>query len=302
MNSVPTQPNVVVVGVDFSEPSRNALHEAIRFAADAGARLVIAHFLYDEEMAHVKRWKGLTEADIVAGRREHLEAWLAEVDASGVSVDLRIEIGHPFAELTKLVASENAGLLVMGAQGEGHVQHGDAVGSVAKSCLRYPFVDLLLVRKTHRGPFQSVLAAIDFSGDSRIAVHRAAEIAKRDRSDLHVVHVFAPVWKYYGPSEDHEEDVDEYVSNLRNQFSDFAYSELQAVKSLPVNFAVRESFSAYHGILEFAKETRADLVVVGRIGRGTQQLISPGKTAERVIEKSECSVLAVFNPAHASKS
>lgn len=294
MKSLSTHSNVSVVGVDFSESSRHALHEAIRISHDAGARLIIAHFIYDEEMAHIKRWKGLKDSDIVAGRCSHLEAWLSESDVSGVNFDLRIEIGHPFAELTKAVATEKAKLLVLGAQGENHQLHEDAVGSVAKSCLRHPSADLLLVRKAHSGPFQSVLAAIDFSEDSKHAVHRAAEIAKSDGSDLHVVHVFAPVWNYYGPSEGLEDCVAEHVSCLRKQFSDFAYSELQEVKALPVNFAVRESFSAYHGILEYAQETRADLVVVGRIGLGKQTLISPGKTAERVIEKSKYSVLAVF--------
>lgn len=294
--------NVLVVGVDFSEPSRHALHEAIRIARDAGARLIIAHFIYDEEMAHMKRWKGLKDSDIVAGRRSHLEAWLSESDVSGVKMDLRIEIGHPFAGLTKTVEIQRAKLLVLGAQGENHKRHGDAVGSVAKSCLRHPLADLLLIRKAHSGPFQSVLAAIDFSNDSKHAVHRSAEIARSDGSDLQVVHVFAPVWNYYGPSEGLEDCVEAHVFSMRKQLIDFVYSELQEVKTLPVRFAVRKSFSAYHGILEYAKETRADLIVVGRIGLGAQQLVSPGKTAERVIEKSECSVLAVFCPSKKNDS
>jgi len=286
--------NVIVIGVDFSNPSRQALHEAIRIGRGSKARLVVVHFLYDEEMSHFKRWRGLAESDIIAGRKTHLETWLSEFDASGLDLDLRVGIGHPFAELSKIVISEKAKLLVLGAQGENHKLHGEQIGSVAKSCLRHPSTDLLLVRKEHRDSFQNVLAAIDFSKDSKQAVHRAAEVARSDGADLHVVHIFSPVWKYYGDPADFEDEVAGHISELRQKFCDFAYSELKEVKNQPVHFDVRESISAYHGILEYGKEVMADLVVIGRLGKGTRQSISPGRTAERVIEKSSCSVLVTF--------
>ncbi len=296
MNPAPHHSNVVVVGVDFSEPSRHALFEAVRVTGESGARLVVAHFLYDEEMAHAKRWKGISESDIIAGRTAHLEKWLTESGVPRQEIEIRVGIGHPYAELSRAVSSENAKLLVLGAQGENHKNHGDVVGSVAKSCLRHPSTDVLLVRKEHHEPFRNVLAAIDFSKDSKHAVHRAAEIAKSDDSDLHVVHVFAPVWEYYNHrTEDMDAAVEEHMSELRKRFCDFAYSELQEVKKLPIHFDVRESFSAYHGILEYAKEVDADLVVVGQLGRGRQEMITPGRTAERVIEKSNCSVLTVYD-------
>lgn len=294
MDSLLQNSNIIVVGVDFSEPSRHALEEAIRIARGCDARVFVVHYLYDEEMAHFKRWNGIKESDVVAGRRTHLATWLSESRMDDVDVQLRVEVGHPFAEIREIVESENAKLLVLGAQGENHEHHGDLVGSVAKSCLRHPSTDLLLVRKSHREPFKNVLVAIDFSENSKLAVHRAAEVAKSDGADLHVVHIFSPVWKYYERSEEVDAAIEEHVSGLRKQFCDFAYSELQEVKQLPVHFDVRESFSAYNGIVEYANEVFADLIVVGHLGRGIQQLVSPGRTTERVIEKSNCSVLTVF--------
>lgn len=285
---------MIVVGVDFSEPSRHALEEAIRIAKACGARVVVTHFLYDEEMAHFKRWNGLSESDIVAGRRTHLETWLSESDNKGVEIQIKVEVGHPFAEIRKTVESSKADLLVLGAQGENHEHHESLVGSVARSCLRHPSSDILLVRKSHREPFRNVLVAIDFSEGSKLAVHRAAEVAMSDGADLHVVHIFSPVWDYYEPSTELDEAIEEHIADLRKQFCDFAYSELQELKNLPIHFDVRQSFSAYHGIVEYAGEVQADLIVVGHVGIGTQQLLSPGRTTERVIEKSDCSVLTVF--------
>ncbi len=285
---------VIIVGVDFSEPSRHALEEAVRIARSCRVGVIVVHYLYDEEMAHFKRWNGLGDSDIIAGRRTHLETWLGDCDCEGVDVEVRVGIGHPFAELRKVVETVGAKLLVLGAQGENHGGHEDLIGSVARSCLRHPSSDLLLVRKSHRNPFRNILVAIDFSEDSKLAVHRAAAVAKSDGADLHIVHIFSPVWDYYERSEELDEAIGEHISGLRKRFCDFAYSELQELKDLPVHFDVRQSVSAYHGIVEYAEEVQADLIVIGRVGRGMQQLLSPGRTTERVIEKSDCSVLTVF--------
>ena len=42
--------SVIVAGIDFSEPSRHALEVAIRIARLEKGKLIICHFLYDEEM------------------------------------------------------------------------------------------------------------------------------------------------------------------------------------------------------------------------------------------------------------
>lgn len=283
----------IVAGIDFSEPSHHALEEAVRIASREEAKLVICHFLYDEEMAHLTKWVGLTPKAIVAGRKSHLLSWIDALETDDLQLDVRVEVGHPFAELTKTVREEKAKLLVLGAQGESHKTHSHQIGSVARACLRHAPCEVLLLRKEQADRFHTVLAAVDFSENSKEAVRVAAEIARVDQAELHVVHIFAPAWKYYGERAEVEEEVEDYKAEIRKQFCDFIYPELAEARHLPLHFEVRESLSVYHGVLSYANEAGADLIVVGLQGRSAQHSPSPGSTAERIIEKSTCSVLSV---------
>ncbi|MDF1859127.1 MAG: universal stress protein [Verrucomicrobiales bacterium] len=283
----------IIAGVDFSEASHHALEEAVRIANREEAKLIICHFLYDEEMAHLTKWAGLTPEAIVAGRKSHLLSWIDELETDELQLDLRIEVGHPYAELTKTARTEKAKLLVLGAQGESHKTHSHQIGSVARACLRHAPCEVLLLRKEQATRFHTVLAAIDFSENSKEAVHQAVEIAHVDQAELHVIHIFAPAWKYYGERADVAGEVENYKAEIRKEFRDFIYPELAEARHLPLHFDVRESLSAYHGILAHAEEVGADLIVVGLQGRSAQHSPSLGSTAERIIEKSTCSVLSV---------
>ncbi len=290
-----TKPDLqsIVVAVDFSVPSHHAFEEAVRLARTNHARLVVAHFIYDEEMAHLIRWKGLKESDLVAGRKAHLQRWIDDVEASNLIAGIKVEVGHPFAELMKTIENEKADLLMMGAQGENLSQHENSVGAVARSCLRHSPCDILLVRKTHTEPFKSIVVATDFSENSKRAVSEATQFARADKSSLNVVHIFAPNWQHYGERNESREDVDTYLTSLHEKFSDFTYEELDEVEDLEVTFEIQESLSATHGIVEYALENSADLIVLGTVGRSPHRLELPGSTTERVVETSPCSVLTV---------
>lgn len=283
----------IIAGIDFSEPSHHALEEAVRIANLEDAKLVICHFLYDEEMAHLTKWAGLTSEAIVAGRKSHLLSWIDDLETDELQLDVRVEVGHPYAELTKTVRTEKAKLLVLGAQGESHKTHSHQIGSVARACLRHAPCEVLLLRKEQADRFHTVLAAIDFSGNSKEAVHQAVEIARVDQAELHVIHIFAPAWKYYGERDELAGEVENYKAEIRKQFYDFISPGQAEAMHLPLHFDVRESLSAYHGILAYAEEVGADLIVVGLQGRSAKHSPSLGSTAERIIEKSTCSVLSV---------
>ncbi len=280
----------------------------MRIAANNRARIIACHYLHDEEMEHLTRCNGLQESAILDGRRTHLLSWIDKSGLVEADIDfvVRVEIGHPSTGLTGTADRERANLLILGAQGESHKNCDDLIGAVSRSCSRRTPCDLLLVRRQHSKPFRSILAAIDFSENSKRAVHRAVQIARSDDADLHVVYVFAPDWKNYGDQAELAESIENYKADLRKRFCDYAYSELEEVKGTPVHFDILESRHVIHGILQYAQSVSADLIVMGMVGRSSAGVASLGSTVERVIEKSACSVLTVAHkapcPAHGTPS
>jgi nucleotide-binding universal stress UspA family protein len=112
-------PERLLVGVDFSSASRDALDTAVRLARDLRARqgLVLAHARPGEpdlwlesgvELAHQTKWRYDQEA---------LENWAAPRLAPGVEMDAHVVDGPPETALVELAKSARCDWIVVGVQG-----------------------------------------------------------------------------------------------------------------------------------------------------------------------------------------
>jgi nucleotide-binding universal stress UspA family protein len=112
-------PERLLVGVDFSRASRDALDVAVRLASDLGARrgLVLAHARPGErelwlesgaELAHQAKWRYDQEA---------LEKWATPRLVPGLEMDARIVDGPPETSLVDTARSARCDWIVVGVQG-----------------------------------------------------------------------------------------------------------------------------------------------------------------------------------------
>jgi nucleotide-binding universal stress UspA family protein len=69
-------------------------------------------------------------------------------------------------------------------------------------------------------------------------------------------------------------------------------------KPLPVRPVVVASNAPALTIVAYAKETGADLIVMGTHGRGPMAHLFMGSVAERVVRLASCPVLVVRSPEH----
>jgi nucleotide-binding universal stress UspA family protein len=288
----------IVVGVDFSLPSAAALEEAGRLAAWEGARLCVAHVLHDELLAAACQGTGLDAEEILAGRRMRLDRFCLDTLATRTvpDLELRILVGHPFAQLIRLVDRKRAGLLVLGAQGESRHPFRQ-LGTLASNCVRHAPCETLLVRAGHGGGFRRVVVTVDLTAGCRRAIRQAAEIVKADGGELHVLHVFAPAWKVEavatGEVDVAPEQVAAYLERTRTRVAEFIREELPDLGGLEARIAVREHFSRGGGIVAYLNEVGADLVILGGRPRTRLDIGQAGSTAELMFHDAPCSVLTV---------
>lgn len=287
-----------VVAVDYSPPSAAALQEAARLAAGAGAHLTVVHVVLQEELAFAVRSTGLSAPEILTGRRLRLDRFCLETLGTRTIPSLRLEIvqGHPFAEVMRLVHLEQSALLILGARGESHHQPG-TLGTLASSCVRHAPCETLLVRSSLADGFHTIVAAIDFTERSRLALRRAAEIARIDGSQVHLLHVYAPAWKHsavHGGAL-HVEPAEEqaYLQRIQQRLAEYMLDELAALSGQAARIDTRECFSRAAGIVDYLFEVKADLVVLGGRPHRHSDFGNLGVTAEYMIHDSPCSVLTV---------
>lgn len=295
----------IVVGVDFTPCSAAALRQAIRIAKWNQAQLHPVHII--ETLVATELEAALTkfQVDIQAGLvRDARKAWDQFVagipetaDPEAADLDLYVEINHPTA-LMRLVRDYNADLLIMGTHGTSPADQD--TGTLATACVRKAMSKVLLVRDEHAGPFGSVVACVDFSETSQIALQQAARVAVQDGATLHILHVFSAPWRrlhYRAPTPEATPDFEkQYRDGLRRRLEEFGESVSEELRYLKPQHHVFDFHKYGHGIIEFAKNVDADLVVLGTRGRSNLRDMLWGSTAERVVRNTPCSILAVKPP------
>lgn len=137
----------IVVPIDLSSCSLDALEYAVQFARPLGASLTILHVLepvaygLDFSLSHAKEWKQ---------QREYLEKRLsvlaACLHAQGMQAEYVLKPGLPADSIASYLTQQSYDLMIMGTHGRRGLSH-VLVGSVAGAMLRHAPCPVLTVRQ-----------------------------------------------------------------------------------------------------------------------------------------------------------
>jgi nucleotide-binding universal stress UspA family protein len=138
----------ILVPVDFSPCSLNALRVAIAMAAPEGD-LTLLHVIDDQFVTDAVA-AGLGNADDIRSRlREQAELGfttaLEGLETNSVSIERMIVIGAPFVEILKIVRDLDLPMIVMGVKGRSMPPEEVLFGSTAEKVLRGTRVPVLCV-------------------------------------------------------------------------------------------------------------------------------------------------------------
>ena len=286
----------IIVGVDYSDCSRNALKEASRLAAWHQAKLICLHVFEEEIMNDFNDHYEFDRDQILNDASDHLERHVAGI-VGDQHFEAKVVIGYPFKEILDEVAVSKADLLVLGSRGHRQTDH-RKTGVFAAKCIRKAPVEVLLVHEQQDGPFHSIVACVDFSENSKLAAERAVAIAKQDGASLELLHAFAtpfmPDGSSLGPSVfmtplDTAPMIEAATNHLQEWADDLVGS---SPDKLDIKVTVKEGISTGNVIVNHLRDTKADLAVLGTRGRTALRKLLLGSTAERLIHEAPCSTLA----------
>ena len=142
--------------------------------------------------------------------------------------------------------------------------------------------------------FKHILVPVDGSPTSLLALSKAAELAKAFGSDVTAVYVIDP-YPFTGVGADFAYGQAQYLSAATAE----ADSALNAVKQhmeqagIAVSTLIGEGHSVHDGVMQAAKATDADLIVMGSHGRKGLEKLVLGSVTQRVLAASLIPVLVV---------
>ena len=145
-----------------------------------------------------------------------------------------------------------------------------------------------------------ILIATDFGEAADVAFAYGRELARMFGASLDVLHVVDNVIArgYAGEG---------YIAmypDLQREVEDIATKRLNALvcdedrTKLGALTVIRVSGSPALAIVDYARETRVDLIIMGTHGRGAMAHLLMGSVAERVVRTAPCPVLTVRHPEH----
>ncbi|MEP0548902.1 MAG: universal stress protein [Rhodothermales bacterium] len=142
---------------------------------------------------------------------------------------------------------------------------------------------------------QPIVVGLDFSEGAEAALIRAADLAERFHTRLHLVHSSSTAYSEYGGTKAGPAG-NSYEQRMR-AFAERALGGAKAVDVIGPEIVVRRGEAAADAVVRYADEIGAGLVVVGTHGRRGVSHFLMGSVAAEVVRRSPCPVLTVPNAA-----
>ncbi|MCK9564352.1 MAG: universal stress protein [Bacteroidales bacterium] len=278
----------ILHATDFSDASLRALEQARKLARHHGAKLHVLHV----EVLLEARYPALAIAAVTSQREQSEQQLQMLLSRTGDSEIVQATVKHARAAvaIAEYAESNDVDLIVVGSHGYSGIDR-LLMGSEARKLIRYATAPVLVVRSrdtasgTAEAPFSRLLAPVDFSEASLMALRKADELATRYAAKLAVVHsldVVAPThYTYASPNTQ--------LPLARQALARFISDA--ALTTEPDQLI--SSASAAVSILETAESQDSDLIVMARSGMSGLQRFLVGSTTERVLNAASCDVLVL---------
>ena len=293
----------ILAVIDGNLEQQKSLARAIEISQKTGASITAFLTIYDfsyemTTMLSMDERENMRQA-VVDERTEWLSNLLtSEFSQTGCTIDIKV-VWHnrPYESIIYEVIEKGYDLIVKGTQ-----QHG-----VLKSVIFTPTdwhimrkapVPVLLV-KEHDWPIGGqILAAVNVGVDiaehqslnEKITFH-ALQFAKLLKSDVHLVNSY-PGTPTNIVIEIPEFDPSQYNQNVRQHHVDAMHKHASRHHIDQQRCHIEEGLPE-DVIPKYAEQLDAELVVLGTVGRQGISAALIGNTAEHVIDKLDCDVLAI---------
>lgn len=288
----------ILVHVDTNAERQEGLELAARLAKEHGSELLAVDICPDLSWAAkllVSRHESMLR-DIEAGKLQRLTDLLAPYQADGISATTTVLHGRTSIEMIRQAIRNEADLVIKTSKGR-HSRQSGFFGTTAQRLLRKCPCPVLIV-PADGIDFSRVAAAVEPTPvdethrELNLRIVKYADfLAAPNQSDV------ISAWEIYGESLLKEHMREEEFASLTLDAEQHARENLESLMRL-AHREFDDHAKLLHGdpgdvIAKHVEQEDVGLLVMGTIGRSGVAGLMMGNTAERVLAKVECSVLAV---------
>ena len=302
----------VLLATDGSDTSRAVVDFMMRFPVAKESEITVLNVIRDTFLKY-EEWEvfeGIdeehraeldeTERLVRQEREEIVSAEAERLRSAGWTCETEVRTGQPASEIISAAGTVGVDLVVLGSVGRSGLREFH-LGRVSNSVIEYSPVSVLVVKPPAvesaipAGSKQTsfrVLVAFDGSQSSKKAVEFCQSLPLDEQSEVLVLGVLRLMHGF-------RQDIQQRLSKVWHQKKSAAKAALDEVvkggnwPTPHVAAELRESSSVTEAILDAAKTTNSDMIILGHKGKGAVETFLLGSGARRITRHAPCSVLVV---------
>lgn len=265
----------IIVPVDFSEQSNNALKVAASLATKHKAEIIVLHML--ELSSTMISSEGMPQEQVVFLLKlteKRLNKFLDKSFLKDISVTPIIKHYKVFSEVNEVAEKHGADLIVMGSHGVDGLEE-IFVGSNTERVVRNATIPVLVIKeKIENFVVDSIVFASNFKVENLIAFHKVKTFAELLNAEVNYVYINTPG--------------DNFLS------TEDAYSRIAAFISkanVGIEVEIYNDYTVEKGILNYSATTNADLIAMSTHGRKGISHFFMGSIGEDVVNHASIPVV-----------
>lgn len=295
----------ILVPIDFSELSQNALVYAATIAKMLGAKLTLLHVVEPMTMPDFPYSSPflMEEGQVLTNAKQRL-TWYVKtqgIDAGLVAKNL-VTRGRSSREITDCARTLKSDLIIISTHGYSGIKH-VLLGSTAEHVVRHAPCAVLVLRhqkgasrrrqKKAGLTLRKILAPLDFSEYSLSALNYAVAYAHRFHAELTLLSAVHPTF-YFTSADDEAVMYAELMADIRRDTEERMCKLLKKpqFRGLKVHSVIRTG-DPRSEIVDAATRKGADLIILSTHGRTGLKHVLLGSVAEYVVRHAPCAVLVV---------
>jgi nucleotide-binding universal stress UspA family protein len=273
----------LVAGIDLTAMGRRVADRARILAEERDYRVHLVHVLEPVGEAMIDPGLARLMRDHQTSEARKTADWLAERS------DVEVVKGSPAWELAS--RAKKADLILLGSSTVDAFTAGPTTRRVAEMALS----DVLVVRRQPRVSYRRIIAAVDFSESSRVAVDQALSMG----SEAEVTVLYSLPSRFDSLLVEaglFREELDaargDRLEAAKDRMLEFCQKWNSRVRTMVTDGPPTETID------EAVRRRNADLVVVGSRGATATRMVLLGNVADGLISHAPCDVLIARSPAN----
>ena len=270
----------IIVPVDFSEYSEQALKAAATIAKKLDSEIVAVHMMgLSDGMLTKEESTSVERMFLVKLIQKRFEKFLDKKYLAGITIHQIVKNYTIFSELDEVAQEYNAAIIVMGSHGSSGLS-AMFVGSNTEKVVRTAKTPVLVIKSEATFNAKKAVFSCDFKRESIAAFKKTISLFDTLGIKANLVYINLPGEQYLS------------TKQIEQQIVDFII-HLQDVIIKPQDITIYSDYTVEKGIFNYAKRVKADLISLPTHGRRGLAHFFAGSIGEDVVNHSKFPVLTV---------